>query len=323
MEGKMKRIGWGDIAKGIAIILVVMGHSYKGNICHFIFLFHMPVFFFLAGYFFNFDRYVVNIKDFMKNNANRLLIPVLVSTVIIRQILQADTIRSLLYGIGHSIPKWKIYTMHSMWFLYCLFLVRVLLLGFINVTKKMRIPIYLNLVIAWLLAYCGVKIGQIIKLPWSLDIALVALYIAYIGYLLRESNFFEKKKFAWIIIPVCCVLTYFDYKYFGLSMNNRFYSSNPFMSVNCAILMTMVLIYISQFIEKLKIFGLDIFLKYLGINSLIIMVYHGLAHSSIGPGVNTIWRIFVCILIIECFALIPFLKNVYSAVSIMDVFKRK
>ena len=46
-----KRIDWLDIAKGIAIICTIIGHSFgKNRIGVFIFSFHMPIFFILSGY---------------------------------------------------------------------------------------------------------------------------------------------------------------------------------------------------------------------------------------------------------------------------------
>lgn len=47
-----KRLEWVDIAKGIGIILVVLGHCvpYGGTTFNLIFTFHMPLFFILSGY---------------------------------------------------------------------------------------------------------------------------------------------------------------------------------------------------------------------------------------------------------------------------------
>ena len=46
----MKRNSGADIARGIGIILVVIGHFYAGDWINYIFSFHMPLFFFLSGY---------------------------------------------------------------------------------------------------------------------------------------------------------------------------------------------------------------------------------------------------------------------------------
>ena len=51
-ENRGKRIAWLDIAKGIAIVCTVVGHTVPagGKLCNLIYSFHMPLFFVLAGY---------------------------------------------------------------------------------------------------------------------------------------------------------------------------------------------------------------------------------------------------------------------------------
>lgn len=45
------RIAWVDIAKGIGIVLVLIGHiSQNKNLHYFIYSFHMPLFFIISGY---------------------------------------------------------------------------------------------------------------------------------------------------------------------------------------------------------------------------------------------------------------------------------
>lgn len=77
------RIHWIDIAKGIGIILVSFGHIRNGDEqsvwlpaldtpINFIYLFHMPLFFFLGGLTFSSRR---SFPDFLKRKAQTLLIP--------------------------------------------------------------------------------------------------------------------------------------------------------------------------------------------------------------------------------------------------------
>ena len=49
------RIAWIDVAKGITILLVIIGHTltFGSATRNFIFSFHMPLFFILSGYTFN------------------------------------------------------------------------------------------------------------------------------------------------------------------------------------------------------------------------------------------------------------------------------
>lgn len=69
-----KRLDWIDIAKGIAIILVIVGHTVPNPspLRHAIFSFHMPVFFILAGYTFRPKPW----RELLSGSVSRLLVPV-------------------------------------------------------------------------------------------------------------------------------------------------------------------------------------------------------------------------------------------------------
>lgn len=80
VQNRNKRI---DILKGIAIVLVVMGHS--GISCaRFIYLFHMALFFIVSGqlYKFSHEEGITGIKDFVVRKIKRLWVPYFIFTVI-------------------------------------------------------------------------------------------------------------------------------------------------------------------------------------------------------------------------------------------------
>lgn len=54
-----QRIKWVDFAKGFVIILMVLGHViiYTSDLCKFIYVFHMPFFFVMAGFLLNLDKW--------------------------------------------------------------------------------------------------------------------------------------------------------------------------------------------------------------------------------------------------------------------------
>lgn len=73
----MKKIEWIDSLKGIGIILVVLGHAaISPHLFGYIFSFHMPLFFFISGYLFSYERNPHFLK-FVKSKARGLLIPYL------------------------------------------------------------------------------------------------------------------------------------------------------------------------------------------------------------------------------------------------------
>lgn len=62
-----------DIAKGICIFLMVLGHTYFYSWFNdSVYLFHMPFFFFVSGFFFSSKN---KVKDFVANKTKRLLVP--------------------------------------------------------------------------------------------------------------------------------------------------------------------------------------------------------------------------------------------------------
>lgn len=65
-----------SIAKGIAIILMVIGHAEgPGLLTNFIYTFHMPLFFIAAGYFFNRERSLADPWSFISRRLKGLYVP--------------------------------------------------------------------------------------------------------------------------------------------------------------------------------------------------------------------------------------------------------
>ena len=57
MPDTKKRIEWIDIAKGIGIILVIMGHTIALRYSQWLYTFHLPLFFLLSGLVYNVSKY--------------------------------------------------------------------------------------------------------------------------------------------------------------------------------------------------------------------------------------------------------------------------
>src|SRR5471030_1775734 len=115
-----------DIAKGIGIILVVLGHNWlithdkDGFLFRAIYSFHMPLFFFLAGIFL---KETQAFKEFSLSKVDALLKPYLVVLGVLGMLKVATGHASpfryffcMLYGVGSTI-EWV-----QLWFLPTLFL---------------------------------------------------------------------------------------------------------------------------------------------------------------------------------------------------------
>lgn len=70
----MQRENWIDWAKALGILLVVMGHSSyaSSDVTRFIFVIHMPLFFFISGYLFKTTR---SWREISTSNIKTLLVP--------------------------------------------------------------------------------------------------------------------------------------------------------------------------------------------------------------------------------------------------------
>lgn len=166
-----KRVQYIDIAKGIGILLVVLGHNdmnaYHPMLHRFIYAFHMALFFFLSGIFFNPDR---PFKALFKKRFEGLIKPLIFSIL-------------LIYGISVFFGKMSFATAGSrllkslymtgpylnwvqLWFLPVLFLVNLYAYFFYKFTN----PISKNW-IRWIILLITLWIG-IIPLPytWPLEI---------------------------------------------------------------------------------------------------------------------------------------------------------
>ena len=108
------RIAWVDVAKGIGIILVMLGHMVDGHglIGQWIWSFHMPLFFFLSGLFF---MPFSDVKSVWKKS-RQLLLPCIIFTIVIC-LVEYDVVgnKSTFIDLKKGLP-------HTMWFLTTLFL---------------------------------------------------------------------------------------------------------------------------------------------------------------------------------------------------------
>ena len=77
---KTKRLQYVDIARGIAMICIILGHLGNPAINRVVFTFHVPIFFFITGYFTSTKR---SLPEFTKNKIRTLLVPYAISCLAI------------------------------------------------------------------------------------------------------------------------------------------------------------------------------------------------------------------------------------------------
>ncbi len=169
----MKRIRWIDQAKGLGIVLVVLGHacvpslvaisSFVEKLYLFIYLFHMPVFMYLSGYaFFHFSR-KNSFKIFAKRKVKTLLKPYFLYIVVIYllfwglhafSILNFSFVENVQYSVKNMVKDIIICEGSidkHLWYIYLLF--------FISITSYL---IDKSVIIKWILVALCIIIGPVL-----------------------------------------------------------------------------------------------------------------------------------------------------------------
>jgi fucose 4-O-acetylase-like acetyltransferase len=158
-----------DLAKGIGILLVIMGHSlFPLHIA--IDIFHMPLFFLISGITFRFAKNQ-DVALFLQSKVDRILIPLLFFSL-------ASGVFELILPVTFSGPF-----NGSLWFLQVIF-TSILVYFLINyLTSKTIIINSIILffsIISYLFAYYN------IKLFFELDLVLMSTVFFHVGYIIKE-----------------------------------------------------------------------------------------------------------------------------------------
>lgn len=206
------RLDWIDIAKGIGIISMLIGHNIT-QLQPIIYAFHMPLFFILAGYTIKKiekeNLIKVTLKDF-----KRLIIPCIITRVIIligNCLLNGSSfkhelfvlIASLLWGnrngtlFGLALP-----TIGRIWFLPALFWTK-LFFRIIMLLFEEKSRIYILLPLSLVSMFAGMH-GII--LPQSFDMLFVCMLFVEIGVILRNIDITRIK--WWIVVFAFAIWSY-------------------------------------------------------------------------------------------------------------------
>ncbi len=287
-----KRIEYLDIARGLGILLVVLGHNDFAALSPFfhqvIYSFHIPLFFFLSGYFINTS---LSIFEYSKKRFHAVLKPYLFTIVLIYFVsvsfekmgFQNALVRiaKALYGSIDYID-WA-----QLWFLPNLFIVSLYAFLFIWITNKLnnrwiRWSILLATLVASLpflhvfypfsLSVFG-KAYQLYGLPFSLDLIFLSGFFFILGNEIRQVT--SEKTFTPILLligtGIGLILLNFLFPY-STDIAKRVYQSF-FVNTVEAILGILFVLALSRQIE-LHTQRLASLFKYLGNITLIILLFH-------------------------------------------------
>ena len=214
-----------DVLKGVAIILVVMCHCEIGALYPFIYSFHIPLFFFISGYFLK----IRPIRKEIQLSFKRLLVPYTFAAFCICVIAflndlsnytwtdgyfsQTTIIKYLLGFRGEVAPSFVGGNISVLWFILAMFWARMLVVALIGKIKCVRVLPF----IFFMLGILGIYLENYVFVPFCIPQGLSAASCVYIGYLLKKYNVLasvEKK----IIFPFFLVLWLYSWDNHGVAM---------------------------------------------------------------------------------------------------------
>lgn len=177
-----KREAYLDIAKGIGIILVILGHIDVGFATTWFYSFDLPVFFVVTGICF---RYRDSFVSYLKSKARRCLIPYTVFGILI---VLVESKTGYLYETGLKpnfvrLVKQERYS--TLWFLATLFVASLMFYWIVRVCRQNAV---LVLVVSVVLSAIFVYLDQnhIRALPWNVDTAFIVLAFIGAGYFIKN-----------------------------------------------------------------------------------------------------------------------------------------
>jgi len=189
---KKGRLSYVDMAKGFAMLLVIIGHcTYSDKLLvGWLYSFHMPLFFALSGFTFRPEKYS-SVREVITVKFRQLIIPYFffcgalwaLSLLLLDGLhLQYRHINEL---IGIVVSKRLSDYFFSLWFLTTLFLAEPLLWCITRLTRDRAL--WLAPLSVGLFAI-GAGVLQVVKgTYWSADLVPIALSFLILGYLLKKG----------------------------------------------------------------------------------------------------------------------------------------
>lgn len=262
------RIGYIDVAKGIAIILVILSHMWIPGITRILFSFHMPVFFVISGYFLNNKK---TLHAFVLTRIRQLMIPFFItaSSIFLYRSLHIENDFSLLMEgeqftkilYGRADPN----SVGAIWFLPALCVACIIVRSFMETKRAALWVIFV--------ASVGYLTGKILWLPMSIQAGMVSALFVYAGHLAKKYDITQSRYFRFC--PELCMIAAF-WMYGAWRYGVMHLSSNTFPAGIDSILVgfagVIVFIKLCSYVARIPV--LSRMFSFLGRHSLMILCFH-------------------------------------------------
>ena len=312
------RISYFDIAKGIGIILVMFAHV----TLPFIYSFHVPLFFFLSGYFFSLKKYD-NFKEFLFSKFKRLLTPYIFFSIfnylfylVFNQYantsLESPIKPFLGIFLGVRVGEWGL-GIAALWFIQALFICEIAMYFLIKITKDNIKWLLFSLCIFTLLG-CLYNMFIGVRLIWSIDVAIMSILFLGLGYIIKRINFINKIDSHILLIIFLCINLFMGLSNSKVNMYWGKYG-NYLMFYMAAISGILVVLIISRKINKSRI------LEFIGQNTIIYLGIHQYVIFSVLNKIKNILSLNInntILIIIAIFYVIFTIVVLYPIIKILN-----
>ncbi len=317
-----KRIAWVDVAKGIAMFLVVLGHNpLPPAAVRIVYCLNVPIFFLMSGYTFRTEKYS-SLRQLINVLAKRVLLPYIFMNFAAFGVfywtrdLAPDLAGArqlfwgMIYGVGdNGSLRFNI----PLWFLPCIFVVQCFWYCIDRYGKKTKL---FWVVLSSIVGYFVYNvIGN--RLPWGIDVAFTGLVFFALGSFFRkeqaEQALFKLPSILGFVAMMACNIGFNMLNksaYPNVDINSMVFG-NYFLFYICAVSGCIAIIYLARLFEHSRILG------YIGRNTLWVLGLHSLFIQLFELKLKlviTAWRpinsLLLCVAEIACVVAI---KLIYDA----------
>ncbi len=293
-----------DIAKGLGIIAVVIGHAGAPSfITNFIYLFHIPLFFFISGYFWK-DSYLVDIGSSILNRIRRLYVSyvtwgilfVVLHNIFIKVSVYSTSPLTTPFGVINPQDNYnqklfitEIYKRLMMnasvdplfgaaWFLSALLSVFIIFTG-ISYISKGRSELVRTTITALVFLSGFLLMWNNIFLEYYMTIVFVAVGIFYLGFVYKKFQTSIPLSLIISIVLFTLLLTLQLGFHLVIRLDSSLLFTSPLVLLIASLSGIYITLYTSKLLEKVKY--VSRFLTYIGNNTITILMLHLLAFKIV------------------------------------------
>lgn len=267
----VQRINWIDWGKAFAIYLVVLGHllskdGMEGKIHDYIYLFHMPFFFFISGLLFKVKKN--NVREVVSRIWHSLIIPYiflnllsdifLIPSWILGREWPVNNVIYFLTADGRGEPG-------PTWFLVCLAWIWIAFYYISKLPHKWQWTVLVGCgVFAWLFPY---------TLYWRIDTAIMVLPFFMVGYYSKPLLTWRTGKYKTLLIAAGLIIVTVCFSYLDgyVSVYIRSLGKCPILYYPAAFAGIMMLVMVSKMLDKWRMKIIYV----LSSGTIVIMGLHG------------------------------------------------